>query len=545
MNKKLLLVILLPLLSACTVTPPSSSEEISSSEEPTSEQPSSSEETSSSENKLDLQTVINEFSKGIKVSSELDEIYQGKATKLFLQNTSKPYEFSFIQYKDQTRSEKVLREYYISLDDDNKNYVYATRLNVSNQYTYYPMYNPATSEYYTWENGYNNIFLTLNDESFEKIDDLNYSLKEQLLLETSAGFSTLIYGNPGLTLTSLTLSNIEDELYFSGSFIFDSRYSYTFNAKVIQQGENTKMDYRNEPYENINDDKFEGMLTALKANNYTTTVKNYQNNNLVSTNYYYTEEDKVYWETEDYQSGFYLLENNLVQEVYKEGNNFYKIGSPLEGSLDEVRPTLKISRACFDVNNDVYSLKSDVEGSLTAITILEAYADDLADFTIEINQDSYVFANIRNTYKTVVTFTNIGTTDCGFDATTVLEPVSATSWEEVLDNDSFELLYSITGEEIYNIPVPTGYIDWGMEYIEDEINVGFLFAEGSETLVEDLLTYENDLINAGYVLADEIGFVGEGKMFLKQINLNNTNHILAIELVEYFSAFAIAMYIVE
>ena len=84
-----------------------------------------------------------------------------------------------------------------------------------------------------------------------------------------------------------------------------------------------------------------------------------------------------------------------------------------------------------------------------------------------------------------------------------------------------------------------------MEYIEDEINVGFLFAEGSETLVEDLLAYENDLINAGYVLADEIGFVGEGKMFLKQINVNNTNHILAIELVEYFSAFAIAMYIVE
>ena len=68
MNKKLLLAILLPLLSACTVTPPSSSEDIPSTP-------------SSSENKLDLQTVINEFGKGIKVSSELDEIYQGKATK--------------------------------------------------------------------------------------------------------------------------------------------------------------------------------------------------------------------------------------------------------------------------------------------------------------------------------------------------------------------------------------------------------------------------------------------------------------------------------
>ena len=539
MNKKILLTLLVPLVTACAPITPSSSE-TSSSEE-------ASSEPSSSVNQFDIQSTINEFKEGIKVSVEMNETYNNVTNKIYLQNTSKPYEFSFIQFKDQARNEKVLREYYVSKEDDSSNnYVYATRLNVNNQYTYYPMYNPATSEYYTWNDGYNNAFMTLNEQSFDKIDEFNYSLKEQLLSEKSSSFSTLIYGNPGLTLTSLSLSKNDEVLSLSGSFTFDNRYMYTFNADVLQKGTNTTMDYRSEKFEEVNDQTFNEMINNLKANNYTATVENYENNVLASTSFYCTEEDKVYWETGEYKSGYYVLENNLVQEIYKDGENYYKIGSPIEGSLEEVRPSLKISRACFDVNNNVYTLKAGVEGSLTSITILEAYADDLSNFTIEINNDSYKFINIRNTYKTIVTFTNIGTTSCGFNADTVLEPVSAASWSEVLDEDSYNLLFSVVGEEIENIPVPKGYTQWGMDYLEEEITVAFLFAEGSDTLDEDLSLYANELTKAGYSLyEEEPGYIGEGVMFLKEIIINNESHLLAIELVDFYSAFAIAMYIVE
>ena len=74
-----------------------------------------------------------------------------------------------MQFQDENFQNKRIHEYYTSLENDNT--VYATRLDVSNQYNYYPVYNPITTGAYTWDEGYNNPFLNLSIEDFENIND--------------------------------------------------------------------------------------------------------------------------------------------------------------------------------------------------------------------------------------------------------------------------------------------------------------------------------------------------------------------------------------
>ena len=94
MSKKYLLLLLLPLVVSCGTTTSSS------------ETTTSSEGTTSSEeliNVLDLESTLSDFQKGIKVSVEMKQTYNGVESNLYLQNASKEKEFSFIQYRDEAR----------------------------------------------------------------------------------------------------------------------------------------------------------------------------------------------------------------------------------------------------------------------------------------------------------------------------------------------------------------------------------------------------------------------------------------------------------
>ena len=296
---------------------------------------------------------------------------------------SKTKEFSVIIFEDETRTNKDIHEYYIGQEDDE--HIYSTRLNVNNEYNYYKVYNPFTYEYYKWEDGFDNVFLSLSKESFNKIDDLSYSLKEESLATISDGFSTLLYGNPGLELTSLNIVLKEDVLKLESTLKFEDSYTITTTSVVLEKGADVNMDYRSLPFDEVPDETWEEMLNKLNENNYTTVVENYEDDILDSTSIYYTEEDKVYWETGTYYTGYYLLDDGTIQEVYKQNDQFYKSGAPIEdGSLDELRPSLEISRACFDLNDGVYTLKSGVEGDSFALTILEAYADEFDEFTTKV-----------------------------------------------------------------------------------------------------------------------------------------------------------------
>ena len=544
MNKKTLILLLLPLVASCgtSTTNPS----VTPTTTPTTVAPTTTIAPTTAPKVLDISSTLADLQKGVKVSVELDETSNGTTKKLYLQNASKTKEFSFIQYKDETKKEAGIHEYYVAKENDSKNLIYSTRLNANNEYTYYPVYNLATYEYYSWDDGYNNAFLSLSVDSFEKVNDLTYSLKSDLLKSKSDEFSTLLYGNPGLVLTSLTLTEANDKLTITSTLKYEDTHSYTCNAVILQKGDAVEMDYCMKPFAEVEDSKFAGMLSALKANNYTLTIENYDDDFLDSSSVYYSEADKVYYETGEYKAGFYEIEDGLVQEVKKEDEDFYKVGSPMEGSLDEVRASFRISRACFDKVDNTYTLKKGVEGSFGSITVLETLADEFANLTIKIEDSKYTFTNVRNSLKTVVTFTDIGTTSCGYTNDTVLEPVVGTSWADILDEESFALLVAIAGEEAYNIPVPEGYAEWAMEYTEDEITFALLLAEGSDTLEDDIFVYAYQLMDAGYILyEEEVGYVGGGLMFLKEVEVNGEAHVLCVELVDFYGAFAVVVYIAE
>ena len=181
------------------------------------------------------------------------------------------------------------------------------------------------------------------------------------------------------------------------------------------------MDYRIKPFEEKSDLNFIKMLNALKNQNYTATITNYYNDKLESTSRLYSNMDKLYYETGSYKAGFYLLDDGKVQEITKEGNNFYKVGLPMNGSLEEFRPQFRMNRACFDKTDNKYKMKDTVEGSIGVVTLFEANAEELDNFTITINDNSYVFINISGKNKTMVIFTNIGNTNVGYTKDTVLE----------------------------------------------------------------------------------------------------------------------------
>lgn len=565
-NKKSLLL-LLPLLMACGGNN-NSSKVSSNSSTPKVESTSSSKVensstviTSSSSNStikptvttssstvvvpavLDLTKTIEELAKGVKVEVVGTETYDGNITNLYLKNTSKDKEFSFIKYNDADRTDVALHEYYAANEDDN--YIYSTRLNVNNTYNYYKIYNPYTSEYYTWNDGYNNPFSLLEESNFEKVDDVTYSVNVKDLPEISASLTNLLYGNPGLNLTAFTMYLEEGKLIFEAFANFDgsTTYEYTFKAEVVASGIDVEMDYRDVPFANVEDAEFDTMLEALKQNNYTATVVNYDDGIEDYTSMFYSNPDKVYYEIMEYKSGFYVTEDNLIQEVKNVDGDFYKVGAPLEGSIDEVMPSFNISRSVFDVNEGVYTLKDGVEGDLSAIMILEAYADSLDEFTITKTAEGYEFRNVLGDYETVVTFTNIGSTDVGFTADSVLEPVVGTSWAEVVDEDSYQLLIDICGEEVAStIPVPDNYDTWYQ--LSEEPEYVMFAAEASETIDDDIFAYAMKLMDAGFMLSEEEGMNG-GIMALIEATINDEYHVVVVEFMPYEGMFCVLVYIGE
>ena len=551
--KKLLTTFCLVALTGCqfgnvpTSTPiqPSSSTTQNST---TSSSTTSSDKTSSTTSKeevLDLESCLDEFKNGIKLSIDVEENYSNQTNMYYLRNTSKEKEFSTILYKNSDRNEKSIHEYYTSLEGSDR--IYTTRLDVSNTYNYYSLYNPATSEFYNWNDGFNNAFLSLTVDSFTKVNNSSFSLKEELMESKSNEFSTLFYGNPGLKLESLNISKKDEKLIFEGTMMFESVANYTYNVKaeVITYGSNTEMDYRALPYEEVDDSDFSLIYTKLHAGNYTAVVENYDDGILDDTSYYYLNSDKLYYETQSYKAGYYEVGDGTLQEVKKQGDEFYKVGTPIEASLDELKPSLQFNRACFDKTEDgVYKLKAGVEGSMSTFTVFETYAEELDEFTITIgeNYEYFVFENVSGDYSTVVTFSNFGSTDTGFDADSVLEPMATTSWQDVVDEDSYQLLVDIAGEEAANIPVPENYDVWYQ--LSEEPEYVFFAAEASETIDDDIFAYYLALMDAGYFISEEEGMNG-GVMGLKEIEVNGESHVLVVEFLEYEGMFCVLVYIGE
>lgn len=552
-NKKILLL-LIPFLASCNAGGVTSSNESTSQEtssevlsEQTSVENASSEEVSVEEPAsegfsedvyvLDLVSALNSFSKGIKVDVQLNEKYGNNENTYRLVNTSKNKEFSFVQYKGE---EKVLHEYYASSNDDE--FIYQTRLNVANEYNYYKVYNPVTYDFYKWSDGYDNVFSSLTEDSFTFENSL-YSLKEEALKLASPYLSTLLYGNPGLDVTSFVVGNEGLDIKISATAKFEgsTTYDYTFAASVVSYGEKVEMDYKDVPYSEVKDEVFEKMISDLKGNNYTARITNDDGFDLVES-VFYSNEDKVYYETSEYHAGFYVNEENLIQEVKKEGEDFYKVSSPMEGNISEVMPSFNVSRAVFDEKDGIYTLKDKVEGEMSSFIVLEAFADTLDELEIRVTENGYEVKNTYDDCLTTVEFVDIGSTEVGFNKDTVLEPVLSVTWDSVLDEDSYNLLVDIAGEYASLIPVPEGYDTWYQ--LSEEPEYVFFASEAKETTDDDIYAYALALMEAGFILSEEEGMNG-GIMGLMEVSIDGTTSVLVVEFLPYYGSFAILVYIGE
>lgn len=374
--------------------------------------------------------LFEELKEGYKAQVQVTEVIDGIENQYLIQTAAKEKEFSFIQYQDLTSNEVVLHETYLGRRVDN--YVYATRLNISNTLNYYKVYNPVTYEYFTWEDGFENVFSFLSKKDFipEDYDPNLYLLSSSKLniARVNHALSSLFYGNPGLEIVELSLTLKDDSIQlsaFTDPITVSKTYEYEFSATFTQMGDEVTIDYLATPYEEVQDEAFKTMIATLKADNYIATARNYVENIEVSNSIFRSNADKISYDIYDDEegnifAGAYALNENLVQDVIQVDGQYYKSESPYVGNVPH--PSFNISRACFDkIDDHTYKIKSNVEGDFTVYYILEALTYTIANLTIEILDDQYIFTNISGNNKTVVTFSSFGTADVGYTIDTVLE----------------------------------------------------------------------------------------------------------------------------
>ncbi len=383
-----------------------------------------SKQTSSDSNKGEvITTFFDTLKSGVKVETNVTEIIDGVSRNYLIETAMKEKEVSFIQYSDLNKENKMIHECYLGKKGDN--YVYGTRLNVANSISYYQMYNPVASEYYTWKNGYTNPFSLIQFEDFEYVDK-NYSLKwdKMNVVNINQSLCTLLYGNPGLTIAEFKVSKKDDGKFhisaFADPYKGSKTYEYEFESIITQMGDETSIDYLAVPFDSVEDALFDKMITDLKTHNYIASATNYRNDTLVSQSFFRSNEDKLSYDInvdgEEIHIGYYVDENGKLQEVTKINEQYQKTGNPSTQKINRYRPAFNLSRACFEkVNETTYKMKDRIEGSVSAYYSLETETVDLNQFSIEITNDGYVFTNISGARKTIVTFTNIGDANVGFD----------------------------------------------------------------------------------------------------------------------------------
>ena len=421
------------------------------------------------------------------------------------------------------------------------NYVYCPRLNINNEFNYYKVYNMFTYEYYLFSDGYDNLFARLEESSFNKVNDAKYCLKTELLEANSSYISTLFYGNPGFVVSEFSIEQTKKGLRLNANASFESTsktYTYVMSGLVLDAGENVKVDYKQLPFEDVVDNEFDAMVEALKGHNYTATIVEDDGLDIYESSFY-SNEDKIYYEVNGIKAGFYVTSEDLVQEITKKDESFYKVGKPMEGSLSEIMPTFEFARETFDLVKGKYSLKHGVEADFSVFTILQIESEFIDELTIEILEDSYVVTNTYDDCITTITFTDIGTTDVGYNVEDVLEPIVGTTWKDVTDETGYQFLVDTIGEENASlIPVPEGYNSW-IQFSEEEGFVMFV-ARPSLTFEDDIVSYYYALQDAGFYCGEDGNLGG----LYGAIETEDGN-VLIVEFLEYEGLFCVCIYFEE
>ena len=494
--------------------------------------------------------LLQELQKGVKSDIKVHETTSDAERDYLLTTAEKEKEFSVIQYEDLTKSKKVLHEYFLAEAGDENNYAYNTRLDVSNTVKKYRVYNPATSAYYTWEDGFSNVFTYLTLEDFVSKEDGVHALKDEVLEkeEVASALSCFLYGNPGLQMESFALKVQEDQLTFEASslpFVGSKIYHYTFQGTVIEKGEQVTMDHRAILFDDVEDALFAKMLEDLRKQNYTATIIDSENGVEGTPSVYYADKTKVYYQTSSgIRDGFYVNKDNLLQEIIQIDGVYYRVGEPMEESIQLFLPSFAIHRGCFEKNGNVYTMKNNVEGDLSCINPLEVLCSELSAFTIQIEEGQYIFENRYGNDKTRIVISNIGTTTIAIDEDTI-QPFVAKSWKEVLSKDDYNFVAAIIGEEeLQVLPLPIGYQESFWTQLGEENFAMLVYNDTKQPTADDFEAYVQQLLAANYERSPQAGVNG-GILLTKMVSTAQGEKELDVELVNYEGYFTIAIYFAD
>lgn len=463
--------------------------------------------------KVLTQETLEELAKGYVLESKVtekinDEVYYFY-TDSFHDGNSFTYKVYATSNSEPTKNQLNIFETYSKDEDGN---LVNERRNISNQKTYFKRV--IAGQLIGFDRGYANFFSFLELTDFEENEGV-YTLKDSSIDKVSPYIITQLYGNEGFELASLEISYVDENLtlsvvaapYIAGT----TTYNYFFDVVVKDLGEDVSFAKRADPYEEVSDETFEGMLTSLKNKNYKMIQQDYYKDNLSSTSTLIVNGDLTYRENE-YDGTTYKIATYKDGDKYYEANNvdgkFVKAGEVDASVFNALFSSFNISRACFDLTNNKYVVKDDVTGDSSVYTPFIAEVSEISDFSIEIKNDSYVFTNVGGDYTTVVTFTNVGSADVGYTLEDIKEPTidESSAWAQLLDSDSLAILTSIYGENVDLLPVPTdlntaGWVDFGYE---GEMSA-LLFMSDTPTVTQETVNaYKTQLINAGFVDLNEV-----------------------------------------
>lgn len=460
--------------------------------------------------KVLTQETLEELAKGYVLESKVTEKINDNVRYFYSDSFHDGDSFTYKVYatSNSTPSRDQLTIFETYSKNENGNLV-SERRSINNQKTYYKLTYPLTGDFIQFDTGYTNFFSFLELTDFEENEGA-YTLKESSIDKVSPFIITQLYGNEGFELDSLKISYVEDDLtllveaapYIAGT----TTYNYTFDVVVKDLGEDVNFAKRADPYDEVSDETFEGMLTALKNKNYKMVQQDYYKNNLSSTSTLIVNGDLTYRENE-FDGTAYKIATYKDGDKYYEANNldgkFVKAGEVDASIFNKLFSSFNISRACFELTNKKYVVKNDVTGDSSVFTPFISNVSEISDFSIEITNDSYIFTNIGGDYKTVVTFINVGSADVGYTLDDIQEPTidESSAWAQLLDSDSLAILTSIYGENVDLLPVPTdlnreGWVDFG---IEGEMS-GLLFMGETPTPTQETVNaYYEQLTNAGFI----------------------------------------------
>lgn len=458
--------------------------------------------------KVLTQETLEELAKGYVLESKVTEKINDNIHYFYSDSFHDGDSFTYKVYatsnSEPTKNQLNIFETYSKDEDGN---LVNERRNISNQKNYYKRV--IAGQLIDFDRGYANFFSFLELTDFEENEGV-FTLKESSIDKVSPYIITQLYGNEGFELASLEISYVDENLtlsvvaapYIAGT----TTYNYSFDVVVKDLGEDVNFAKRADPYEEVSDETFEGMLTSLKNKNYKMVQQDYYKNNLSSTSTLIVNGVLTYRENE-YDGTTYKIATYKDSDKYYEANNvdgkFVKAGEVDASVFNALFSSFNISRACFDLTNNKYVVKDDVTGDSSVFTPFISDVSEISNFSIEITNDSYIFTNIGGDYKTVVTFTNVGSADVGYTIGDIQDPTidESSAWAQLLDEESLAILTSIYGENVDLLPVPTdlnttGWVDFGFE---GEMS-GLLFMGETPTPTQETVNaYYEQLTNAGFI----------------------------------------------